>query len=92
MGKHIKTEGGKRHIHWFVNNNQNRCLSSLFLFFFLNQDWKQQIEQVIMEESKINIHKGKCRTPDIYIVKHTTPQSYTPMFKDHTLFKINFFF
>lgn len=80
-GEYKRTHTDERDIHWLVNNNQYRCLSS-FSPHKLNSNH---------EESKLNIHKGKCRTPDIDLFEaHTTPQSYTLMSKDYKLLKINF--
>lgn len=61
--------------HSLISEQQSKRMSFL-LFRFKNSN----IEQVIMRRSTNIIHKGKCRTPDIYIYilsTHTTPQGYT---------------
>lgn len=67
-GEYKRTHTDERDIHWLVNNNQYRCLSS-FSPHKLNSNH---------EESKKNIHKGKCRTPDMDLFEaHTTPQLHS---------------
>lgn len=64
----------------------------LLYWFFV---FKTRLGTVIQQNRKLRREQNQysqrknCKTPDIYIClsTHTTPQSYTPMSKDHKLFK-----